>query len=111
MTVKSRAFSIAVAAALVAGSASADEPSVKVGAIEDLTGPTARYGVAIKNGFELAAEQINAKGGVLQGRKIEMLFEDAAGQKDQAITAGKKLIARDKVVALLGPTLSNEMFA
>ena len=91
--------------------AAAEEAPVKIGAIEDLTGPTARYGVAIKNGFSLAAEQINAKGGVLNGRKIELMFEDAAGQKDQAITAAKKLLARDKVVALLGPTLSNEMFA
>ena len=48
---------------------------------------------------------------MLGGRKIELLFEDAAGQKDQAITAAKKLLARDKVAALLGPTLSNEMFA
>jgi branched-chain amino acid transport system substrate-binding protein len=100
-----------VAVTLCAGIARADEPAVKIGAIEDLSGPTARYGVAIRAGFELAAQQINAKGGVLQGRKIELLFEDAAGQKDQAITAAKKLLARDKVVALLGPTLSNEMFA
>ena len=106
-----RSALVLVAAALTAGTAVADEPSVKVGAIEDLSGPTARYGVAIKQGFELAAEQINAKGGVLKGRKIEFLVEDAAGQKDQAINAAKKLLARDKVVTLLGPTLSNEMFA
>jgi len=100
-----------VAVVCAAGIARADDPPVKIGAIEDLSGPTARYGVAIQEGFELAKEEINAKGGVLQGRKIELLFEDAAGQKDQAITAAKKLLARDKVVALLGPTLSNEMFA
>jgi branched-chain amino acid transport system substrate-binding protein len=98
-------------ALVFAGVATAEEAPVRIGAIEDLTGPTARYGTAIKNGFALAAEQLNARGGVLHGRKIELLFEDAAGQKDQAITAAKKLLARDKVVALLGPTLSNEMFA
>jgi branched-chain amino acid transport system substrate-binding protein len=100
-----------LAALLSAGVAASDEPTVKVGAIEDLSGPTARYGVAIKQGFELAAEQINAQGGVIGGRQIEFLVEDAAGQKDQAVNAAKKLLARDKVVALLGPTLSNEMFA
>jgi len=100
-----------LAALLSAAGAMAEEPTVKVGAIEDLTGPTARYGIAIKQGFELAAEQINAKGGVLNGRQIEFLVEDAAGQKDQAINAAKKLLARDRVIALLGPTLSNEMFA
>lgn len=103
------------AAAFVVGAAwggwiHAAEP-VKVGAIEDLSGPTARYGTAIRAGFDLAAEQINAKGGVLQGRTIDLIYEDAAGQKDQAINATKKLLARDKVSALLGPTLSNQMFS
>jgi branched-chain amino acid transport system substrate-binding protein len=102
---------VLLAAMLSAGMAMADEPTVKVGAIEDLSGPTARYGIAITQGFQLAAEQINAKGGILGGRQIEFLVEDAAGQKDQAVNAAKKLLARDKVTALLGPTLSNEMFA
>jgi branched-chain amino acid transport system substrate-binding protein len=106
-----RAALVVVASMLAAALARADEPTVKVGAIEDLSGPTARYGVAIKSGFELAADEINAKGGILGGRKIEFLVEDAAGQKDQAVNAAKKLLARDRVVALLGPTLSNEMFA
>lgn len=106
-----RAALVVVASMLAAVFARAEEPTVKIGAIEDLTGPTARYGIAIKSGFELAADEINAKGGILGGRKIEFLVEDAAGQKDQAVNAAKKLLARDRVVALLGPTLSNEMFA
>jgi branched-chain amino acid transport system substrate-binding protein len=109
MNVKQPALALFLATAAMTPALAAD--SVKIGAIEDLTGPTARYGTMIRNGFELAAEQINAKGGVLHGRKIELLVEDAAGQKDQSITAAKKLLARDKVVALLGPTLSNEMYA
>src|SRR5579859_8188145 len=106
-----RAALVVVASMLAAAFARAEEPTVRVGAIEDLTGPTARYGIAIKSGFELAADEINARGGILGGRKIEFLVEDAAGQKDQAVNAAKKLLARDHAVALLGPTLSNEMFA
>jgi len=106
-----RAALVVVASMLAAAFARAEEPTVRVGAIEDLTGPTARYGIAIKSGFELAADEINARGGILGGRKIEFLVEDAAGQKDQAVNSAKKLLARDRVVALLGPTLSNEMFA
>src|SRR5579859_6437785 len=106
-----RAALTVMASMLAAVLARADAPPVKIGAIEDLSGPTARYGVAIKSGFELAADEINAKGGILGGRKIDFLVEDAAGQKDQAVNAAKKLLARDKVAALLGPTLSNEMFA
>ena len=101
-------FALATALAL-AQPALAQEP-IKVGAIEGLSGPIAKYGVPIRHGIELAAEAVNAKG-VLGGRKIEMIFEDSAGQKDQALNAMKKLLARDHVVAVFGPTLSNEMFA
>lgn len=96
--------------AVWSGSALAAD-AVKIGAVEDLSGPTAKYGVMIKNGFALAEDEINARGGVLGGRKLDLLFEDAAGQKEQAINAVKKLIAADHVIAVLGPTLSNEMFA
>ena len=81
-----------LAGLLSAGIAGADEPTVKVGAIEDLSGPTARYGAAITQGFQLAVDQINAKGGVLGGKPIEFLVEDAAGQKDQAIAHLRRAI-------------------
>jgi branched-chain amino acid transport system substrate-binding protein len=83
---------------------------VQVGAIEVMSGPNAAYGVAIKAGLELALDEINTKG-ILGGRKIELTVEDSAANKDQAINAARKLIGRDKVVAIIGPTLSNEMFA
>ena len=81
-----------------------------VGAIEILTGPNAAYGVAIKAGLELALENINKKG-ILGGRFINLTVEDSAGNKDQAINAARKLIGRDHVGLVIGPTLSNEMFA
>ena len=83
---------------------------VQVGAVEILSGPSSAYGVAIKAGLELALEEINAKG-VLGGRKIALTVEDSAANKDQAINAARKLVGRDKVVTVIGPTLSNEMFA
>jgi len=84
---------------------------MRVGAIEALSGPNAGYGVAIRAGLELARDEINAAGGVLDGRPIALLIEDSTGEKDRALDAARKLIERDKVVALLGPTLSTEMFA
>jgi branched-chain amino acid transport system substrate-binding protein len=88
----------------------AQTQTVPVGAIEILSGPNAAYGVAIKGGLDLALEEINRKG-VLGGKKIALTVEDSAGNKDQAINAARKLIGRDKVVTIIGPTLSNEMFA
>ncbi len=83
---------------------------IPVGAIEILSGPSAAYGIAIRAGLELALEEINQKG-VLGGRKIDLIVEDSAGNKDQAINAARKLIGRDHVALVIGPTLSNEMFA
>ena len=87
-------------------SAGAAQAQVQVGSVEILTGPNSAYGIAIKNGLELALAEINA-----QGPKIALTIEDSAGNKDQALNAARKLIGRDKVVAIIGPTLSNEMFA
>lgn len=108
-----RRSALAAAATLslgaVVGPALAADP-IKIGAIEALTGPASKYGVAIKNGFDLALAEINAAGGVL-GRTIEIVYQDSAGNKDQALNAARQLIGADSVPLILGPTLSNEMFA
>ncbi len=107
-----RQFTAGLAAAtlVTATHARAQGADVPVGAIEILSGPNAAYGIAIRNGLELALADVNAKG-VLGGSKIALTVEDSAGNKDQAINAARKLIGRDKVCAIIGPTLSNEMFA
>jgi branched-chain amino acid transport system substrate-binding protein len=102
------AIAVALALALPAH-ARAAEP-VPVGAVEILSGPNSAYGIAIKAGLDLALAAINGKG-VLGGRPIALTVEDSGGTKDGAINAARKLIGRDKVVAIIGPTLSNEMFA
>ena len=88
-----------------------DKQPVKIGAIEVLTGPNNRYGVPAQRAFDLAVDDINKAGGVLGGRPLSIAYEDSAGNKDQAVNAARKLIGRDKVPLILGPTLSNEMFA
>ena len=62
--------------------------------------------ISIRNGFQLAADEINAAGGV-NGDKIVLVVEDEQGKKEEAINAFKKLIFQDKVLMLFGPTLSN----
>lgn len=106
-----RRFALAASAAalLYAGAATAQTP-ITIGAIEILTGPNNKYGIAIKNGFDLALEEVNKTGGVL-GRPLAIAYEDSAGNKDQALNAARQLIGARKVPLILGPTLSNEMFA
>lgn len=97
-----------VIGAVAAGPVAAQD--IPVGAVEILSGPNAAYGTAIRSGLELALDTVNAKG-VLGGKKIKLSVEDSAANKDQAINAARVLIGRDHVVSIIGPTLSNEMFA
>lgn len=83
---------------------------IKIGVAEALTGPIAKYGVPIKNGFTLAVEEVNAAGGI-NGNKIKLIIEDEQGKKEEAINVFKKFIFRDKALAIFGPTLSNSAFA
>ena len=91
-------------------SASVFAADIKIGVAEALTGGAAQYGIAIRNGFQLAADEINAKGGV-NGNKLQLVIEDEQGKKEEAMTVFKKLIFQDKVLMIFGPTLSNSMFA
>jgi len=78
---------------------------VRVGQFASLTGKEASFGVAGHKGIVLAVEELNARGGVL-GRPVEFRVEDIQSKAGESATAVKKLIARDKVVAILGGNAS-----
>lgn len=104
------AAAILAATGAMAGAARAAGPDVPVGAVEILSGPNAAYGTAIRDGLQLRLAGVNDKG-VLGGRHLALTVEDSAGNKEQAVNAARLLIGRDHVVSVVGPTLSNEMFA
>ena len=87
-------------AASALASARAAEP-IRVGHYASLTGKEAAFGVATRKGVLLAVEELNAKGGVL-GRPIEYFVEDIQSKAGESATAVKKLISREKVVAMIG---------
>jgi branched-chain amino acid transport system substrate-binding protein len=89
-----------------ATSANALTGEIPIGAVWSMTGAAAIYGSSQKNASELAIEQIN-KSGMLGAAKIKLITEDDRSTKEGAITAFDKLIKEYKVVAILGPTLSN----
>jgi branched-chain amino acid transport system substrate-binding protein len=97
-----------VVAALLAGSVHAAD--IKIGTVESLSGGAAQYGNNIRNGLVLAADEINAAGGV-NGNKLVLVGEDDQTKKEEAINAFKKLIFQDKVLMVFGPTLSNTALA
>jgi len=88
----------AVFTAAFAGSAAAQ---IKIGVIQPLTGPAAASGNYVMNGAKIAADEINAKGGVL-GQKIELVIEDNKSNPTEAAAVAEKLITRDKVPVIMG---------
>jgi branched-chain amino acid transport system substrate-binding protein len=83
---------------------------IKVGVVLPVTGSMAKFGEIEKWSFEMALEEINAKGGV-NGRKIELLIEDTTGKPDVGRAAAEKLITKDKVVMLGGGYSSSVTYA
>jgi branched-chain amino acid transport system substrate-binding protein len=85
--------------------AQAQSGKIKIGEYASLTGKEAAFGQASHKGTTLAVEEINAAGGVL-GRPLQLVTEDNQSKAGESATIAKKLISRDKVVALLGEVAS-----
>ena len=83
---------------------------IVVGEYGSLTGGTATFGKQTHNGVELAIDEVNAAGGV-KGRKLRLVTEDDQSRQDEAATVVRKLISRDKVIALLGEVASSASLA
>jgi branched-chain amino acid transport system substrate-binding protein len=66
-----------------------------------LTGDVAMFGKPTLEGMKMAADEINAAGGI-NGKKIEIVEADNRGDKQEGASVAQKLISRDKVVAILG---------
>ena len=94
------AVAVLLLAVVLCGGVMAAE-NVKVGIVLPLTGAQAKFGEIEKRSFEMAAEEINAAGGI-KGSKLELLFEDDTGKPDVGRAATEKLISRDKVTVLTG---------
>lgn len=89
--------------------------AIKVGAIFSLTGANSPLGVPEKQAVEMLAKEINEAGGV-NGRPLEIVFEDDKSDNTEAVKAVKKLVSSDKVSAVLGssgsgPSLGMAEFA
>jgi branched-chain amino acid transport system substrate-binding protein len=89
---------------------SGDSKDIVIGEYGSLTGTTATFGISMKNGVEMAIDEVNNAGGVL-GRKIRVVVEDDQGKPEEAQTVVTKLITRDRVVAVIGEVSSSRSLA
>jgi branched-chain amino acid transport system substrate-binding protein len=91
-------LSLALAAALPA---LAQEP-IKIGLVTALSGQSARAGEALTRGVQVAIDELNAKGGVLKGRKFELLRRDDESIPAKGVIAARELYFKEKVAVLFG---------
>ena len=85
----------------IAGISLAADP-IKIGLQGPLTGGSSPMGVSMRDGAKLAVTEINAKGGLLGGRRIELIERDDEAKNERGVQIAQELINKEKVVAALG---------
>jgi branched-chain amino acid transport system substrate-binding protein len=89
----------------LAPAAAQAEDTYKIGGVFSVTGPTSFLGDPEKKSLEMAVDLINKKGGI-DGRKVEAIVYDTEMDPTKAVNAVNKLIYKDKVHAVVGPSLT-----
>ena len=84
----------------------AETDSVRIGELNSY-GRFAAFAVPYRNGMQLAEEEINAKGGVLGGKRMEIVFRDDGATPGDAVRVAQELLTRENVLFLAGTFLSN----
>ncbi|GAC1595381.1 MAG: ABC transporter substrate-binding protein [Candidatus Velthaea sp.] len=100
---------IAIAVGFCAAPAPAAEP-IKIGWLSSLTGPLSSAAQAENKGVQFAVAEINKSGGI-NGRQLELLTRDTAGDPTTAVNFVNQLLFNDKVEFIIGPVNSGESLA
>lgn len=86
-----------------------DDKVIKIGANLELSGGVASYGQSIREGVNLAFEEINKEG--IDGKKLELVEFDNKSESAEATAGALKLISQDKVTAIIGAATSGDTLA
>jgi branched-chain amino acid transport system substrate-binding protein len=100
---------VAAVASSAFAQAATGEP-VMIGVSGPLTGQNAQYGAQWKKGFDLALEEVNAKGGV-KGRPLQYVFEDSQADPRQTVAIAQKFVSDPKIVVEVGDFSSTASMA
>jgi branched-chain amino acid transport system substrate-binding protein len=84
--------------------------TIKVGIVDSYTGPPSPFTLAVLDGFKMAIDKANAKGGVL-GKKIEFTVRDDKFKPDIGLAFAKELVMKEKVDLLMGTINSGTALA
>ena len=107
---------ILIASLVIAGLLSACQPQgssgdkVRIGVFMSTTGTTANFGISSVNGIKMAADEINAAGGI-NGKQVELLVQDDRSDASEAATIVTKFVTQDQVHAVIGEVASSRSIA
>jgi branched-chain amino acid transport system substrate-binding protein len=104
------ACALALAGLLWLHSSARAGESIRIGAIFSVTGPASFLGEPERNTAKMLEEELNSAGGLL-GRKVEIIVYDDKSDTTEAVTAVDRLLKRDRVVAMVGPSTSGNSLA
>jgi branched-chain amino acid transport system substrate-binding protein len=106
--IKPSAILFAAILGLAATASAAD--TIKIGGLFDLSGKAQAIGAVTKDVAQMIVQRINQEGG-LKGQRIELVIADTQSEPSQAVVALKRLVGKDKVVAVIGPTTTGAAMA
>ncbi len=89
---------------------SGNADKVRVGVFMSMTGSTANFGISSTNGIKMAADEVNAAGGI-NGKQIELNVQDDRSDAQEAATIVTKFVTQDAVHAILGEVASSRSIA
>jgi len=89
---------------------SGNADKVRIGVFMSLTGSTANFGISSTNGIKMAADEINAAGGI-NGKQVELNVQDDRSDAQEAATIVTKFVTQDAVHAILGEVASSRSIA
>ena len=95
---------------LLSGTGARAQETIKIGWLSSLTGPLSSAAIAENQGVQFAIDEINKAGGI-NGRKLELLTRDTAGEPTKAVNLAQQLVFQDKVSFVIGPVNSGESLA
>jgi branched-chain amino acid transport system substrate-binding protein len=78
---------------------------IRIGVLDEITGPVATSGLALLIGVKLAVQEINASGGIL-GRQVEIVVADNQSDPTKSVGEAQRLASVEKVDAIIGPNTS-----
>lgn len=95
------ATTLALSSPFASAQQGVSKDEIRIGTIQDLSGPLAGFGKQARNGMQLRVEEINEQGGI-NGRKLKLYVEDSGYDPKKAVLAAQKLVNQDKIFIMAG---------